>query len=554
MQRLPRHDGWQVPRAGLGGALVLHIARTWGTRRWQQAAQVAVSAVEAVNRRVHLGPPDGNERASWLQQDVSSVRTVWNGLRRRDTELLGRVVDRVTQSSRLGDRPIPETVLFLRGVVAAAVISGAVPDPDHAILDRFATWLGLAIDDSSEPEAWAGALTTIQLHSVAPDRALALANARSALDELPHSNSSDALHAALDNALQARPAARHFDSWRPCLVPAPQPVMRLVPAGVDPVSRYAVQWRAQISDALARLVASDGVAFGSAARLLQFQGGKRLRPLLALAACEACGGKPEQALDAAAQVEWLHQTSLVLDDIVDEATLRRGGPTLHTATSVPFALGTAGWLLGRLHDSQRNQNRSISKRLLAAATALAEGQRSELRHTADPELSLTGYYRIIEAKTARLFSAAATMGGECAAASPAQLQALHRFGTEAGLAFQVLDDVLDYTGDESVLGKRPGTDMLARKVTLPVLLLREALGPDDRERLASVLFDAHREPDDSDLDWLRDNIVSLGIRQECISRARVHMKRALTALEVFPQSNGKQVLSALAARFVERTQ
>ncbi|MCA9697696.1 MAG: aminotransferase class I/II-fold pyridoxal phosphate-dependent enzyme, partial [Myxococcales bacterium] len=126
------------------------------------------------------------------------------------------------------------------------------------------------------------------------------------------------------------------------------------------------------------------------------QGGKRVRPLLALAAAKACGGNPQRALPLAASVEWLHQGSLVLDDIIDDARVRRGAPPLHTATSDAFATGITVFLFARVLRRTHAMHPDIRKHLVQAATALAEGERLELQHTAMPQVSITGYFAIIE--------------------------------------------------------------------------------------------------------------------------------------------------------------
>lgn len=284
---------------------------------------------------------------------------------------------------------------------------------------------------------------------------------------------------------------------------------------------------------------------------LRRQGGKRMRPLVVLASVRACGGDPEWALREAALVEWLHQTSLVVDDVLDGATLRRGGPTLHHATSVPFAIGVALHLLSRMASAARDLPGESRVLFAEAAATLAEGEWSEMRHTGDPSLSVTQYHRIVEAKTARLFSTAAALGGLACRAAPAHVRALSRAGREAGIAFQIVDDLLDLLGDERDVGKRAGTDLRARKGTLPVLLLRDALAGDERARLAAMVRGEH-EVDDRALSWARSRARETRVDVRCRERARAHLDRAIAALGALPERDGAALLAELFSRCVER--
>jgi octaprenyl-diphosphate synthase len=271
-----------------------------------------------------------------------------------------------------------------------------------------------------------------------------------------------------------------------------------------------------------------------AARWLRARGGKRVRARMALGAARAVGGDPARALAAAAGVEWVHAASLVLDDIVDEAELRRGAAALHRATSTPFAAGVAGWLLVRTLLADRGDAGvdGLGETLLA----LAEGQRAELARAGDLAMSLDEWYGIATAKTARLFAHAATVGGAAVGATPAQQRALARYGEQIGLAFQIVDDLLDFVGDEGTLGKRPGQDLRAGRVTFPLLLLRD---------IAPALL-ASPSPD-----AIRAGLVRFGVPELCLARARAHRDRAVAALERLPGDPAELV--ALAHLCVERS-
>ena len=147
---------------------------------------------------------------------------------------------------------------------------------------------------------------------------------------------------------------------------------------------------------------------------------------------------------------------------------------------------------------------------------------------------------IIEAKTARLFSAAALTGALAVEAEPTHAKALGRYGREIGLAFQIVDDLLDYIGDEGVLGKRPGTDLTAGKVTLPLILLSDRLDRHDRRRLASALGDR------AALGWVRAMIDQHDVIDACEERAGLHRARAQAAIAKLPDAPGRQLLVTMA--------
>jgi octaprenyl-diphosphate synthase len=510
-----------VPRAGLGGAIVTHVARGFGTRRWREASRLAVQAIESYNARVHRRPGD-----AWLAQDVGRIRRVWRGLLRREDPLLSRVFDRLAGGPPdVADEVIPESVIFLRLSVAAGVLAGGVPDDVHAALDRFATWLGLAWEASAGTLSEAGtrgALRAIGLDTLGEPRA----EAQRALAALPDGAPTEALGSLLAEAPRLASPRRDPTEHRPLLAPL-----------------VAARTGDDVEAALGAIVTTESRSLTRASAYLQHQGGKRVRARMVLAAAEACGGHRDRALPVAGVVEWLHQASLVLDDIVDEAHVRRGGPTLHVATSTPFAVGVAVFLLSRLHLAMRPLGARVRESILDTATALLDGQRLELRHTGDAALATTRYFKIIESKTARLFASAAALGGLVAHASRGQLRALNRYGREAGLAFQIVDDLLDYAGDEGEFGKTLGTDLRAKKVTLPLLALRERMGP-------ALSIDAVLAS--GDLPWVQARMHEYGIADLCLSRARRHLGAAEEAAASLPRDSGRAHLVELARSMVER--
>jgi geranylgeranyl pyrophosphate synthase len=217
---------------------------------------------------------------------------------------------------------------------------------------------------------------------------------------------------------------------------------------------------------------AEAVQYGMAA------GGKRLRPILVLETCEVCGGGEQAAVPAAVAIECVHAFSLLHDDLpaMDDDDLRRGRPTCHRAFDEATAILAGDWLLNRAFAllSDATIEARISARLcaaLAAGTAgMIAGQAADMQgQQSEPSAELAAF--IHEHKTARLFEAACTMGAICAAQSeePEQKKQMARFGLNLGLAFQMVDDLLDATGDSAVIGKQAGKDAGAAKQTYPAI-------------------------------------------------------------------------------------
>lgn len=510
--------GAPSPRAHFGAALALLVAQAYGTRRWLGGARAAVAVVEAIDRRIHEDAAAST--VTWVREDASHLRRVWDAVFKNETVLLDRVLDRVVGTEVFGERPIPEAVLFLRGAVAAGVLAGAVDDANHRSLDALATGLGLCL------EAAYGTLPR--------ERERGLALAREALAALPDGLLVERVTEVLERLPAHLVDARAFRGYAPR--PVPRPAQPLEDA---------------FSVAMVDVFGPAGSPLVRASSWLVGQGGKRVRPAMVQCAALACGGSAADAQLPGALLEWLHQSSLVIDDMLDEARIRRGLPTLHHATDVPFASVVAAYALARVAITSRALAPPLRRALHDAATTLAEGQRAELAHTADDQLPVSVYYRVIEAKTARLFACAAALGARCANAKAPVVQALARYGREAGLAFQIVDDVLDFFGDEHDLGKRPGTDLRAGKVTLPLLLLRDRLDANGRETLAAVLR-SDPEARRTAFPWVLERMRALGIEADCLSRAGVHRDRAVAALDVLPPGPDRDALVALADRLVAR--
>jgi octaprenyl-diphosphate synthase len=541
----------RVPREGQGRRLVLAVCRGLGARSWSRAERAAGDLVEAYNRWVHgaLAEP---ARVSWLDDELRRFIKLVRSRASHEGPLARRVFARLVEGALQGAHaPLLEGVTFARFTLAAAALVCELDDATHETVDGYGEGLGLLWELSAGPvEARAlGSLAGVaRAPAHARGDALTLGRwlTREGLEGLAEGPGRAALGGLAEEvALGAEGVrksreARRFTRSEPLARPLEAPrrgaalaheVAALGAQGLDRCVGEALE------EALDELPRSSPASLSQALWFLRHQGGKRLRALLTLLAASAAGGEPMRAVGAASLVEWLHQSSLVLDDMLDEAPLRRGVGTLHTVTSAPFSVLTAGSLLHAISVLAEREAPGVRAALLDAATMLADGERMEVALGERGAVGRTEYMRIIEAKTARLFSCAALVGAHAVGASKRQARALGTFGKEVGIAFQIVDDTLDYVGDEATLGKRPGTDHAARKVTLPLLFLaaRDEVAPRD---LLEQSFDA-----------VRARVLESGSGEEALGVARKHVGLALKAVSHLP---AEEALARFAVRLVER--
>jgi len=222
------------------------------------------------------------------------------------------------------------------------------------------------------------------------------------------------------------------------------------------------------------------------ARHILFSGGKRLRPLLMVRAARACGYGAPDAIPFSAIFEYLHAATLLHDDLVDEASLRRGKKAAHHLWGNPTAVLVGDFLLARsLSLAARTRNPEIILTIAGITEAMSQGEIHQLHLKGDPNITEADYMEIIRRKTAVLFEGACRSGALLAGAPETVIDALSRYGSELGLAFQMADDLLDYTADTQVLGKTVGADLREGKLTLPVILALKKAGKTEREVILS---------------------------------------------------------------------
>ncbi len=287
------------------------------------------------------------------------------------------------------------------------------------------------------------------------------------------------------------------------------------------------------------------------ARYLIEAGGKRVRPMITIAAANMIGCRDEAPIKLAAAVEFIHTATLLHDDVVDESGMRRGKAAANLVWGNASSVLVGDFLFARSFSLMVEAGSMKALGVLsAAASTIAEGEVRQLAAVKDTGVSVETYLEIIDAKTAALFAAAAQVAGIVAARPIVEEKALESYGRELGLAFQLVDDALDYDGAAAKLGKSVGDDFREGKVTLPVALCILSADKTEREFWDRVIgrLDQHEGDFETALDCMRRH----GALEATIEAARARAAKARDALSIFPANQWRLALEALASFVVTR--
>ncbi|MCW5724863.1 MAG: polyprenyl synthetase family protein [Maricaulaceae bacterium] len=287
------------------------------------------------------------------------------------------------------------------------------------------------------------------------------------------------------------------------------------------------------------------------ARYLVEAGGKRIRPLITLAAARMLDYDGDAHLKLAAAVEFIHTATLLHDDVVDESDLRRGRRSANVVWGNAPSVLVGDFLFARAFMLMVDAGSLDALHVLSrAASIIAEGEVRQLAAKGDPDIGVEAYMTIIGAKTAALFAAAAEVPAIVAGRGREEAEALETYGRELGLAFQLVDDMLDYGGLSDKLGKSVGDDFREGKVTLPVALAVRNADADERAFWERVI--RTREQRDGDFDHALALIRRHGALEATLEKAREHARAAQHALSIFPGNTWRESLSDLAGFVVDR--
>jgi len=282
-------------------------------------------------------------------------------------------------------------------------------------------------------------------------------------------------------------------------------------------------------------------------------GGKRLRPMLTVAAARACGatGLIDAPLKLAAAVEFIHTATLLHDDVVDTSDLRRGKVAAHLIWGAPSSVLVGDFLFARAFELMVETDQMRALGILAKASGvISEGEVLQLTRAHDLNLDRDTYLQIISAKTAELFAAAAEAGAVGVGADEAAVTALRTYGLNLGLAFQLADDALDYGGASETLGKNAGDDFNEGKATLPLLLAAARTRGREDAFWDRTITRGQRTPDD--FRRARELVIGTGALGATLDTAGEFADLAKAALSVLPPSDWRDALESLADFAVSR--
>lgn len=306
---------------------------------------------------------------------------------------------------------------------------------------------------------------------------------------------------------------------------------------------------AAVDALIRRRLGSDVALVNQVAEHIIAAGGKRLRPMLLLLAARALGHSGADAHQLAAVVEFIHTATLLHDDVVDESDLRRGRKTANALFGNAASVLVGDFLYSRSFQLMVELERLPVMKVLADTTnAIAEGEVLQLLHIRNPDTDEPAYLKVIERKTAVLFAAATRLGAFLAGADDIVQQRLHDYGMALGYAFQIADDVLDYSADEATLGKHLGDDLAEGKATLPLIHAIQHSGPGVRDRLRAIV-------ENGDVDAMPEVLAAInatGGLEYSRRRAETYAAAAEAALDGLDENDAIAALRGLARYAVRR--
>lgn len=305
----------------------------------------------------------------------------------------------------------------------------------------------------------------------------------------------------------------------------------------------------EVDQVIAQRLDSGVPLVGQVSHYIIAAGGKRLRPALLLLTCGALGYQDTQRFNLAAVVEFIHTATLLHDDVVDESALRRGNATANETFGNPASVLVGDFLYSRAFQMMVDaQNMRIMQVLADATNVIAEGEVMQLMNMHNAALDEAAYLQVIRSKTAKLFEASARVGAILAGASPELEQACADYGQALGTAFQVIDDVLDYTGDAEVMGKNLGDDLREGKTTLPLIAAMQR-GTETERKLIQAAIETGNTNMLGDVIKIVKSSGALGIARHA---AGLEAQRAISAAQRLPSTPYSACLIELAASLLNR--
>lgn len=307
---------------------------------------------------------------------------------------------------------------------------------------------------------------------------------------------------------------------------------------------------AEVDALIRRRLASQVVLINQISHYIISAGGKRIRPTLVLLFAQALGFRGPERFELAATVEFIHTATLLHDDVVDESALRRGRDTANARFGNAASVLVGDFLYSRAFQMMVSVNRMRVLEVLADATnVIAEGEVLQLMNMHDPDLAVDEYLRVIRYKTAKLFEASARLGALLADAPAPVEAACADYGRALGTAFQLIDDLLDYEGATTALGKNIGDDLREGKPTLPLLVAMTRGTPAERELVRSAIVHGEVERLPEVIRIVRQT----GALDATRAAARAEIEQARSCLALLPESVHQEALLYLCAQSIGRS-
>jgi octaprenyl-diphosphate synthase len=306
----------------------------------------------------------------------------------------------------------------------------------------------------------------------------------------------------------------------------------------------------EVDAVIRRRLASDVALINQISHYIISAGGKRVRPMLVLLFANALGFRGHERFELAAIVEFIHTATLLHDDVVDESSLRRGRATANALFGNAASVLVGDFLYSRAFQMMVSVNRLRVLDVLADATnVIAEGEVLQLMNMHDPDLAVEDYLKVIRFKTAKLFEASARLGAVLAGVDAQVEEACAAYGRSLGTAFQLIDDLLDYEGSTTELGKNVGDDLREGKPTLPLLVAMERASESERMMIRRAI----EEGEVSKLPDIVAIVKRTGALQATREAARAEADKARSNLLLLPPSAHREALLEFCARSVERS-
>jgi octaprenyl-diphosphate synthase len=327
-------------------------------------------------------------------------------------------------------------------------------------------------------------------------------------------------------------------------------VSAMTAATLEPVQSLIAEEMRAVDEVIRARLHSDVVLVRQVAEYIVSAGGKRLRPALVILAAGACGYSGSAHYTLAAVVEFIHTATLLHDDVVDASELRRGRATANAIFGNPASVLVGDFLYSRAFQMMVELKDMRVMEVLANATnTIAEGEVLQLLNCHDPDVTEEHYLHVIHYKTARLFEAASQLGAIVSHASREVEEGLARYGMHVGTAFQLIDDVLDYSGDHAQTGKNLGDDLAEGKPTLPLIHAMRYGSAEQSRAIRAAIEGGGLAEFAPVLAAIRDT----GALDYACRQAEAERRRAVAALEALPDSPYRESLLQLAAFAVSRS-